>query len=238
MEGLTISLKDIEDVSIVPPKGLVRSMKSQGQIHPIVLRFRDAPFSPHSIVDGRRRVAAARRLEWESIQARGVSFSREDTVVSLLSNLQRSPNPIEEGDLLAQLLTQEQWTVKLIVQELGIPKARIRQRLDLHNRLHPGLKMKVLYGKMSLGAAQLALKLDESAQTRLACQKGRVTQAQVQAAFREKQMALLDLDSIEIPPVESDLQVMVCKLTEIAMRLSGAKKEVLLEAAMILEGLG
>lgn len=235
-----IPLADIETVNVAIDDGFVQSINTVGLIHPILLRKVDAvgdgKQGVYRIIDGHRRVAAKRKLGEVSIEAL-IMHDRDPNVDGLVSNLQRSPSPIAEADMILNLLDSG-WTEQMITDKLGIPKARIRERLKLHG-LHEGLKNKVTAGKMTISTAKQALKLPEVQQAALSMIGGRVTTAQVKGLVRAKQMKLLDLDSIEIPEPDethnANTQRLAMELTRIAQSHEGDKKQTLLEAAVIVE---
>lgn len=234
-----IDLSEIEEQDCRVDHGLLRSIVAHGIVHPVRLECVGLPVDGgcwrYRIVDGRRRVAAARSLGIEQVPALVYRVLSDDVrqVIVLLSNLQRSPNPMMEAESLYQLLS-EGWSEDRITKELGISKARYRQRYKLLD-LNSNLQEKLRVGEMTLGAALEATKLLDEDQEELGCEEGRVTQAEVSAKTRMQQMQLLDLGSVDIPPPMSEREQLAVSLTQIAQDYQGQKRQVLLEAAVVLE---
>lgn len=235
MEVKAVNLIRIDDVHIDPSKELVRSLKNVGQLYPIILQSRGEAFT-YAIIDGRRRVAALRSLQVGRAQAiilDGGTDDIEQYEMSLVSNLVRSPSPILEM-LLIQKLFDAGRDEDYITERHGIPKYRIRQRMKLAE-LVPGLRRRVLARKMSIATAMQAAKLTVTEQQDLVAREGRISMSEVKAMQRLHQMELLDLDSIEVPPM-TECQSLITALTRIAQGYQGTKRQILLEAAAILEG--
>lgn len=240
MEVKVVKLTRIDDARIEPSKELVQSLKHVGQLSPVILQSCGLGFK-HKIIDGRRRVAALRLLGGDTVHAIILDEGTdgiEQYEMSLVSNLVRSPSPILEMLLIAKLFEAGR-DEDYIVEHLGIPKYRVRQRMKLE-RLVPALRRRVLDRKMSVATAMQAAKLTVTEQQILASYEGRISMSWVKAVQRQEQLKLLDLDSIEVPTLATqdqslDMESLAMTLTHIAQRHQGAKRQVLLEAAAILE---
>ena len=128
--------------TIPPDKSLIESIVRFGQLVPIlVTQIEDK----YEVRDGKRRVEALRLLNRNEVDA--VLYEVDNNILTLIGNMQRSNNPIAEGEAIYALLNQGM-TKEEIRDVLGIPLYKIYSRVWLYSNLHPDLKQKIIDGKM------------------------------------------------------------------------------------------
>ena len=150
-----------------PTFELIASVMKFGVVLPIVVIER-LP-GKFEVVDGRRRIKAARKLEMKDIPARvyqddGLLFAGEVLAISL--NRLRSRNPAAEYEAIKRLI-EEGASLDEIRKATGLPRATIWKRMqleDLNKKLLDGL----VEGKIATSVAEEAAKLPKPAQKRLA----------------------------------------------------------------------
>ena len=151
MEKKAVHLEEIEGPGVRPPGGLVRSMAAVGQLVPVILWKRDGRYR---IADGRRRVAAARRLGWTRVSAFILPSAEEAELaaarVTLAANI-HSPNPLSEAEAVRVIGESE-------AKAVGLTSAQARHRARLA-RLHPEVREAIERGKIPRGAAGSLAKL-------------------------------------------------------------------------------
>lgn len=142
------------------PDGFVESIRMHGVLEPILLRFVPESETPNSIysnlyqiVAGRRRYAAAFKLEMASIPA--IVFEVGASVASiqtLVENAQRERNPVSEYKAVRSLVS-EGYTLEQISEAVGKTKGEIEQLLKLAI-LPESVMTGVEQGNISLGTAK------------------------------------------------------------------------------------
>ncbi|GGJ13991.1 ParB/RepB/Spo0J family partition protein [Neoroseomonas lacus] len=118
--------------------GLVESIRIMGVLQPILVRWDDEA-RQHQVVDGHRRVTAARAAGFETIRALPVETDeRTSLAAGVAANLQRAAlAPVDQWRALVHL--QEMgWTLDGAAGALGIAK-RTAKQLDKLGRLHPSM---------------------------------------------------------------------------------------------------
>jgi ParB family chromosome partitioning protein len=109
---------------------LAATLRTEGQLQPILLRP-----DPHAdgrwlIVAGERRWRAATMNGWKKLLA--IAHNGDPEVASLLENLQRVDlTPLEEARGVNRLLTEKGWTQEQAARALGKPKSDISGTLRI-----------------------------------------------------------------------------------------------------------
>lgn len=119
--------------------GLAESIRRLGVLQPILVRW-NAETQQHQVVDGHRRVAAARVAGLERIRAFGVDSTddRETMAAGVAANHQRAPlAPVDLWRAMVHLQDLG-WKVEGAALALGIPM-RLARQLDKLGRLHPDM---------------------------------------------------------------------------------------------------
>ena len=145
---------------IKPSKALVRSMCTFGLFEPILVTPTDNGLI---VVDGKRRVAAAIELCWPEIEAKVYSVPEfQDTAqynaaVSIITNSQRSSNPLAEAKAIAVLMSKG-YDEGRIAFVTGMPIQTIRKRVRLID-LPAAIAIALEEGKISAQTAEQVSKL-------------------------------------------------------------------------------
>lgn len=118
--------------------GLVESIRIMGVLQPILVRWDDEA-RQHQVVDGHRRVTAARAAGLQTIRALPVETDeRTSLAAGVAANLQRAAlAPVDQWRALVHL-QEKGWTLEGAAMALGTP-LRLARQLDKLGRLHPEL---------------------------------------------------------------------------------------------------
>lgn len=165
-----------------PTAELIASIEKFGVVLPIVV-IESTRGGLYRVADGRRRIAAARKLKLPNIPARvyvddGLMMSSEVLTISL--NRLRSSNPAAELMAIESLIKQGA-TKADIRWATGLPQGTIEKRMRLqalNKRLRDGLTD----GTIAVSVAEAAASLPNKTQVRLArklTKNGKVTMADV-----------------------------------------------------------
>jgi ParB-like partition proteins len=142
---------------------LMKSLKEDGQLHPITVR--PLPDGRYEIIDGLHRVEAAKRLGWRDIEANIVSVDDlEAKFLALKANLvRRNLEPVQEGELVYRIMVKHGLTEKQVAERLGVSLEWVSKRLALVLKVHEDVKKLVAEGKLSLGHAVVISKIEDPA---------------------------------------------------------------------------
>jgi ParB family chromosome partitioning protein len=122
------TLEDLEE--------LANSIKNQGLIQPIVVRPKG---NRYQLVAGYRRYLAAKKFGLTQLPARIIQMDEAQALeASATENIQRTDlDPVAEGKLYNQLITQHNRTIKEIADKLGKSEQYIKARLALLDMPEP-----------------------------------------------------------------------------------------------------
>ena len=113
--------KRIDDAEL---RALARTMATQGQLQPILLRRDPEARDRWIIIAGERRWRAAGLNGWSTILA--IEHAADPEVAALIENLQRVDlSPVEEARGLQQLIQGKGWTQSVAAETLGKSKAEV-----------------------------------------------------------------------------------------------------------------
>jgi ParB family chromosome partitioning protein len=126
--------------------GLGRSMEKAGLLQPILVRP-DA--NGWSVIDGERRLRAAKALGWRTIPAIVDTKELTDTdrtQSQLVANCQRADlSPIETARAIDRLIKSSGWSMSDVAAQLGVSAASVSRSMklltlpaDLQERIHRG----------------------------------------------------------------------------------------------------
>lgn len=111
-----------------PDEELIKSIKEFGIIYPIIIAEKEGGFE---VIDGRRRIKAARILEHKTIKT--INYSglspEEEATWALILNDQRSNNVITEYKYYTQLAGDSNWDE--LRKEYGFNKNHVQKILSL-----------------------------------------------------------------------------------------------------------
>jgi ParB family chromosome partitioning protein len=165
---ITIPVKDIVIPSkwnrLKPPemKGLISSMKEEGQLIPLLVRLRDD--GKTELVDGRRRLMAMKELKVKDAK---IVYAEGDVArdygKSLIANLQRlEHNPVEKAEAYRDLKKMG-WSHKQIASSCGVVESSISQHLAVFEL--PGKMQRALRDeKITIGHSRQLLRVNEEAE--------------------------------------------------------------------------
>jgi ParB family chromosome partitioning protein len=109
---------------------LAATLRTEGQLQPILLRPDSAAHGRWIIVAGERRWRAANMNGWKKLLA--ITHTGDPEVASLLENLQRVDlTPFEEARGINRLLTEKGWTQEQAARVLGKPKSDVSGTLRI-----------------------------------------------------------------------------------------------------------
>lgn len=109
---------------------LAETLRTEGQLQPILLRPDPRADGRWLIVAGERRWRAATMNGWKKLLA--IAHNGDPEVASLLENLQRVDlTPLEEARGVNRLLTEKGWTQEQAARALGKPKSDISGTLRI-----------------------------------------------------------------------------------------------------------
>ena len=141
-------------------EALVASIRERGVLAPVLV-------SPHTgetafvLVDGHRRLAAARVVGLERIPARVVEISdrADGEVLAMVANGRRlNLGPVEEADAYVRILEANGWTQKRLAASLGVSEAHVGGRLKL-SRLPQEVRTQISDGAVPLSSVPLVEKV-------------------------------------------------------------------------------
>jgi len=179
--GVSHSFVQIEEMSLTslglelqrvrcPPPSRVetiqRDLASNGQLTPLVARL--AAKGPPELLDGFKRLRAARSLGWQTLKV-GCLEATEATALAMMLSLNRrfGLSPVEEA-LVVQELTRGGLTGVEVGVLLGRHKSWVSRRLGLVQRLAPELLEELKLGLLHPGMARRLQVLPRGNQVELA----------------------------------------------------------------------
>ena len=191
-----IPLVEIEAVAARPSPALVKSIREQGFLpgFPVILLQNGGLYR---ILDGRRRVAAARKAGLASVDA--ILREQGGAEITILAHATRSENPVAELAAIQQLvragLSEEQ------IARAGYATLQRIRRIARLNRLAPEIAGKVEAGEIAPGVAFQIAALAPEVQRELA-QEEKITAAGVRESRSvQRQNALPGLEALLAPPL-------------------------------------
>ena len=166
VDVIDIPLADIDASARNPRDGLgnidelAASMAAHGLLQPVVVRRAG---DRYELIAGHRRLAAAKRLGWQSLPAVLRSADSEEAfVLTLVENLQRADlRPTEEAAALEALVRERGWSTRQVAAAIKRSQAYVSKRLRVFE--DPLLAPAVLARQLSVSAAEELLALGEQA---------------------------------------------------------------------------
>jgi ParB family chromosome partitioning protein len=140
---------------------LMKSLKEDGQLHPITVR--PLPDGRYELIDGLHRVEASKRLGWRDIEANIISVDDvEAKFLALKANIvRRSLEAVEEGEVIYRIMVKHGLDEKSVAEKLGVRVKWVSERLALVLKVHEEVKKLVREGKLSLGHAVIISKIED-----------------------------------------------------------------------------
>ena len=215
---------------IDPTPQFIENVRHNGIFFTIVLRETKRGLS---LVDGRRRLEAARRLGLEEVRCDIYPVSAKvGAIITLVANFQRSNNPPSELHAIEQLLKRKGVNPQLIAEQLGVPIQTIEKRLKL-KALVPELRAAFDTYKIAVSVAEAAARLETARQLELVPileENGRLTMKDVNAQLEVRSKEATDaLPSDMFPepkpePTTDMIKVERCVLEDTAETLAYASE--------------
>lgn len=213
IEDRVVSLSEIDNsVGPKPSERLIESIRRYGVAVPVILeeRISEDGAIDFRIVDGNRRVAAARSAELEEVPARILrdADSRDIANLTLMSNSFRTSNYLTEFWALKHLERSGVSREKL-PDVTGMSRSAMATR-DLLSSLDRRIFLGFAEGQIGPTIALAAARLDQDAQRELGdvfAKTGRLTKAQVDA-MTPKDDSLPD----ELPDIDTEGRVLPADL--------------------------
>jgi len=172
---------DEELAGPAPTADLVDSIRRWGIQVPVLLHPVPGTNDDWRVVSGRRRIKAARLIGLEDVPARIVVCGDEQDgwvpdVLTLMAHATQHHNPVADLEAIEGLLAQGA-DERAICQATGLTLPVLRKRMRLLG-LRPALREALVTGRMAVGVAERAAKLDAVYQDQLAAilaERGRIT---------------------------------------------------------------
>ena len=197
-----VDLLPLAKDAVAPSRQLVASVRRYGVVTPVIL-VDTGDGQGKQLVDGRRRVLAAKEAGLTHVEAVTYSFNREDArtfpaeLLTLTLNELRRPNPVAEAEAIRRLLDRGA-PLRDICRATGMSPARVKQRMRLLNLAAP-LAQALSQGEIAISVAEAAAKLGSTEQRALAdrlAERGKLTLedvAEARSARRQSAQAALSL---------------------------------------------
>lgn len=209
-----------------PDSKFIESVRKLGVLNPVLIADGTTTESlRYRLLDGRRRVKAAREAGLESIPARLIAVDawHGEAVLTLTANQQRSENAVSELEAIEALIDAGA-SEQDIYQATGTPIQRQRRLLKLR-RLLPALYDAMDAGKVKPSVAEQAARLPECVQKELLHtldEKGRLTAADIHEARVVEQSSAVEalpLDLFETPEVNFDWRTAIRQRLDECLKL-------------------
>jgi hypothetical protein len=145
---------------------MARSLERYGQMAPVVVWLRE---ETPEVVDGFKRVAAGRQLQWSSLSARRLAAD-ESTAKAAIYGLNRAGRPTrewEEAWLVHALVREDQLPQVAVAELLGRHKSWVCRRLALVEKLAAQAKDDLRLGLLSVTLARSLVRLPAGNQAAL-----------------------------------------------------------------------
>jgi ParB family chromosome partitioning protein len=145
---------------------LASSLEEHGLVQPIVVRSQG---DRYQLIAGQRRLAAARRLDWETVPVRVLEVDdRQMSEIAIVENLQRRDlDPLEKASSFKQYLSTWGGTQEELAKRLSVDRSTVANLIRLLE-LPATVQQNLRDGAISMGHARALLPLgDEHEQTLL-----------------------------------------------------------------------
>ncbi len=152
-----------QPIGPAPSRAMIASAAEIGILEPVILGEPDSPDGCYEVLDGMRRIWAAREAKLTEIPARvAVGERRSHAILTLITNEQRSTNPVSEYRSITKLADDE-FSETEIARLTGMPVQTIRKRLRIRQLIDPFFDMFEL-GDLTAALAEELAKLPEGEQ--------------------------------------------------------------------------
>lgn len=163
----TIQLDRCDIPPTFPEAEFVESIRRMGVLQPIAV-IQNGRTGRFTVAAGRRRVAAARQLEFTEIPALVFAPGTPPHIaaaMALTENLQRRPNPLTDLVAIERMVAAGSNEAQ-IATELRVPVATVRSRMRLA-RLIPALRQRLEQGQIAPTVAEAVARMPSNEQEML-----------------------------------------------------------------------
>lgn len=186
----------IEDTPAPVDAALKRSMSERGQLVPVILNAPEGG-GKFTIIDGRRRVAAARAIGLTDLSAEVHQVdSLVEAALTATANAVRSDNPENELEAI-EVLANAHYTDSQISQATGMTVATIRKRKRLLV-LPEDVRAAIREGRLAIGVAEKLASLSPAIREKAIAfwrEHGKLTLADLRELSQvDRQEAIAELD--------------------------------------------
>lgn len=209
MEIREINVSDVKADTCFPSAKFIENIGAVGIKVPVMLRKNGHGYM---IVDGRRRIQAARSLGLEVIPA--VIVEDEDSeLTGLMLNLQRSPNLANEVETL-RMYIKAGYTQKEIADLLNVTRTQLKKHFRLLNLCKEALN-KIKAGEMNSSVAFELSRLPKEAQREIVS-SGQITKE----AVHERKVAKNLSSLASLIPVDEERAPLVLEFESFVSKIS------------------
>jgi ParB/RepB/Spo0J family partition protein len=159
------------------------SLRRYGQLSPLVVCLREETYE---VLDGFKRLAAARSLGWKTIATRLLEADerRAKAAIFGLNQTGRRPREWEEAWIVQALVREDGLSQTEVAELLGRHKSWVCRRLALIEKLAPEVRDDLRLGLLSATAARALVRLPAG------------NQAEVVATFHHHELTAAELDGV------------------------------------------
>ncbi len=163
-------------------QSMTASLRRWGQLAPVIVCMRGEQWE---VVDGFKRLAAARALDWPTLLVRRLDSDDERTVKAAVYGLNRVGqhlHELEEAWLVQALVREDGLSQVAVAELLGRHKSWVCRRLAVLEKLSPEVKADLEVGLLPPGLARQLLRLPAGNQAEVlaAARREALTAAEVQ----------------------------------------------------------
>lgn len=211
MEIREVNVVDIRTETCLPGTKFVESIKEVGIRVPIMINKNRHGYE---VIDGRRRIQAARNLGLETVPAIIMEEGENDSdLLGVMLNLQRSPNLAYEVDKI-RLCIKSGYTQQEIAERLCLSRTQLKKHFRLLNLCKEALN-KVKSGEVNASTAFELSRLPKETQKELVL-NGEITKEDVhQRKVKHNLSSLLSLIPVEegCDQLVLDFELVVAKMS-------------------------
>lgn len=211
MEIREVNVMDIRTETCLPGTKFVESIKEVGIRVPIMINKNGHGYE---VIDGRRRIQAARNIGLETVPAIIMGEGENDSdLLGVMLNLQRSPNLAYEVDKI-RLCIKSGYTQQEIADRLCLSRTQLKKHFRLLNLCKEAFN-KVKSGEVNASTAFELSRLPKEAQKELVL-SGEITKEAVhQRKVKHNLSSLISLISVdtERDPLVLEFESFVAKIS-------------------------
>ncbi len=214
MEYIAVDKIKIQDV-MKPEKDFIENVKMYGVKVPVVVRGDNGHYE---VIDGRRRIEAARCIGMKEVPA--IVVNGDPSLLGVILNIHRSPNFAHEVKRIKELLIDGH-TAEEVARLLNTRKSKIYRLLRLTRLCEEGME-RLAEGKISLSVALVLSALPREQQEELLAEHEKLTLETVRS-FRKKEnfdslfeeLSAMEGEAVEVSmsSLETEFETFVAKIS-------------------------